>query len=175
MGGCSETHCRLGERLVVVGRSGHFSRRQVGRFHRGADAEAPYHGFIDKPVNGRWHIYPEMAAAGLWTTASDLARFAIGIQQSLAGESNPVISQSMSRQMLTDQGESDGLGVFLQGTGEALRFVHNGRDEGFDAVMMAYASRGQGAVILINANDDTGALARVLEAIAHEYHWRDFH
>lgn len=141
---------------------------------RAADTATGYYG-DGKPVNGRWHIYPEMAAAGLWTTASDLARFAIGIQQSLAGESNPVISQSMSRQMLTDQGESDGLGVFLQGTGEALRFVHNGRDEGFDAVMMAYASRGQGAVVLINANDDSGALARVLEAIAHEYHWRDFH
>src|SRR6266571_2072321 len=41
-----------------------------------------------KQVEGKWHIYPEMAAAGLWTTASDLARFAIGIQQALAGKSN---------------------------------------------------------------------------------------
>jgi len=32
-----------------------------------------------RPVAGGWHVYPEMAAAGLWTTASDLARFAIGI------------------------------------------------------------------------------------------------
>ena len=56
-----------------------------------------------KQVESKWHIYPEMAAAGLWTTASDLARFAIGIQQALAGKSNPVISQSMTRQMLTAQ------------------------------------------------------------------------
>ncbi len=28
-----------------------------------------------EPVQGRWHIYPEMATAGLWTTASDLALF----------------------------------------------------------------------------------------------------
>jgi CubicO group peptidase (beta-lactamase class C family) len=141
---------------------------------RAGDTAAGYYG-NGKPVKGRWHVYPEMAAAGLWTTASDLARFAIGIQQSLAGESNPVISQSMTRQMLTDQGESDGLGVFLLGKGETLRFVHNGRDEGFDAVMMAYAKGGQGAVILINVNDDSGVVARVLEAIAHEYHWPDFH
>jgi hypothetical protein len=81
----------------------------------------------------------------------------------------------MTRQMLTDQNESDGLGVFLKGSGETLRFVHNGRDEGFDSVLMAYAKSGQGAVIQLNVNDDSGALGRVLEAIAHEYHWPDFH
>ena len=116
-----------------------------------------------------------MAAAGLWTTASDLASFAIGIQRSLKAESNPVISQSTTRQMVTDQGEMDGLGVFLLGKGETLRFVHNGRDEGFDAIMTGYALRGQGAVILINVNDDSGPIARILEAIAHEYQWPDFH
>jgi len=77
--------------------------------------------------------------------------------------------------MVTDQGEMDGLGVFLLGKGETLRFVHNGRDEGFDAIMTGYALRGQGAVILINVNDDSGAIARILEAIAHEYQWPDFH
>src|SRR5262249_43707111 len=41
-------------------------------------------------VQGHWHVYPEMAAAGLWTTPSDLARFAISVQESLAGASNPV-------------------------------------------------------------------------------------
>jgi hypothetical protein len=41
--------------------------------------------------------------------------------------------------------------------------------------MTGYALRGQGAVILINVNDDSGAITRVLEAIAHEYHWPDFH
>ena len=41
--------------------------------------------------------------------------------------------------------------------------------------MVAYANRGQGAVILINSNDDSGGLDRVLDAVAHEYHWPDFH
>ena len=128
-----------------------------------------------KVVEGKWHIYPELAAAGLWTTPCDLARFAIGIQRTLAGTTNLVISPSMMREMLTDQGESDGLGVFLIGQGATQRFVHNGRDEGFDAVMMGYARTGQGAAILINANDDSGLLGRVLEAIARDYHWPDFH
>ena len=124
-----------------------------------------------EPVKGRWHVYPEMAAAGLWTTASDLARFAIGVQQSLAGKSDSMISQAMARQMLSNQKDMDGLGVFLHGEGETLRFFHAGRDEGFDATMVAYAETGQGAVVMINANDDSGANQRVLEAIAQEYDW----
>ncbi|MEY2510956.1 MAG: hypothetical protein QOE26_1719, partial [Verrucomicrobiota bacterium] len=60
-----------------------------------------YGGIFGQSVNEGWHVYPEMAPAGLWTTAGDLARFAIGIQSSVAGHSNRVISQSLTRQMLT--------------------------------------------------------------------------
>jgi CubicO group peptidase (beta-lactamase class C family) len=124
-----------------------------------------------RAVPGRWHIYPEMAPAGLWTTASDLARFDIGIQQAIAGKSNSVISQSMARQMLTQQKDNAGLGLFLQGTGEKLVFMHNGRDEGFDAEMVAFANTGKGAVVMINANDDSGVSKEIIEAIGKEYHW----
>ena len=91
-----------------------------------------------KAVEGQWHIYPKMAAAGLWTTASDLARFAMGIQQSLAGDPNAVLSQSTAREMVTRQIDDDGLGVFLQGKEKSLRFSHNGRNEGFDADLVAW-------------------------------------
>ena len=126
------------------------------------------------PVKGRWHIYPEMAAAGLWTTPSDLARFAIGVQEALAGKSDQVLSRRMARQMLTDQKDHDGLGVFLEGSGQALRFGHGGRDKGFDAQLIAYAETGQGAAIMINANDNSRMISRILESIAREYHWPDY-
>jgi len=124
-----------------------------------------------KEVKGRFHIYPEMAAAGLWTTASDLARVAIGIQKALAGQANPVISQSMARKMLTAEKGSSGLGWGVQGSGNTLRFSHGGRDEGFDALVTAYAEVGSGAVVLINANENSGAVKRVVEAIAQQYQW----
>src|SRR5215471_1699509 len=123
-----------------------------------------------KQVKGKWHIYPEMAAAGLWTTPSDLARFAITVQQGLAGKSNPGISRSMIRQMLTVQKGHWGLGLLLAGRGKLLRFSHHGRDEGFDTFMMAYAESGQGVVIMINANDDSGAVVRIAEAVSQQYH-----
>jgi CubicO group peptidase (beta-lactamase class C family) len=95
-----------------------------------------------RAVPGGWHIYPEMAAAdGLWMTASDLARFIIAIQKAAAGESNPVLSQAMTRLMLTRQMANGGLGLFLEGTKTTL-FMHEGRDEGFDALMLGYVDAG---------------------------------
>ncbi|QMW03305.1 serine hydrolase [Spirosoma foliorum] len=125
-------------------------------------------------VKGRWHIYPEMAAAGLWTTPSDLARFAIGIQSSFAGKPGSVLSKSMTQQMLTDQKDKDGLGVFLEGEGSTMRFGHNGRDEGFDAFMTAGAETGQGLVIMINANDNSRMMGLITEEVAKQYHWPDY-
>jgi CubicO group peptidase (beta-lactamase class C family) len=124
-----------------------------------------------KEVKGKWHIYPEMAAAGLWTTPSDLARFAISIQEALAAKSNPVISPAMTRQMLTVQKDNDGLGLFLFGSGKKLRFEHEGRNDGFDTLLVADAESGHGVVIMINANDNSGPLNRMVEAIRTEYHW----
>ena len=127
-----------------------------------------------KPVKGKWHIYPEMAAAGLWTTPSDLARFAIGVQEALAGKSGKTLSPVMARQMLTEEKNNYGLGVSVEGSGTALRFGHGGRDQGFDARLVAYAETGQGAAVMINANDNSGLQSRILEAIAREYRWPDY-
>jgi CubicO group peptidase (beta-lactamase class C family) len=125
-------------------------------------------------VAGKWHIYPEMAAAGLWTTPSDLARFAIGVQEALAGKSDRTLTKAMARQMLTEEKNAYGLGVGLQGGGSTLRFGHGGRDEGFDAQLVAYAETGQGAAIMINANDNSRMVSRILEVIAREYRWPDY-
>jgi CubicO group peptidase (beta-lactamase class C family) len=131
-------------------------------------------GFTDaprRPVEGRWHIKPELAAGGLWTTAGDLARFLLGIQRSLAGTSNPVISQSMTRQMLTKQKEDSGLGFFLGGD-DPPRFGHNGSNPGFNAVTLALCDSGEGAVFLMNANTDIETLKNILVgAVIEQYHW----
>ncbi|HVZ61500.1 MAG TPA: serine hydrolase domain-containing protein, partial [Terriglobales bacterium] len=136
-----------------------------------AAAAATGYGADGRAVDGKWHIYPELAAAGLWTTATDLARFAMGIQRSLAGTANPVLPQALTGEMLTDQGDHDGLGLFLQASGKDLRFWHSGRNDGFDTLLMALAHRGDGAVVMINRNDDSHALAAIFRRIAQEYHW----
>jgi CubicO group peptidase (beta-lactamase class C family) len=130
-------------------------------------------------VEGRWHVYPELAAAGLWTTASDLARFAIGVQQAMAGASHAVISPEMAREMLTGRmlseeslsglKEDDGLGVFVAGEGQSQLFSHGGGTKGFVAMVVAYTRTGQGAVVMMNTDDDSNF--RILQRIAEIYHW----
>jgi CubicO group peptidase (beta-lactamase class C family) len=123
-------------------------------------------------VDGKWHVYPEMAAAGLWTTPTDLARFAIGVQQALAGKSK-VLSADLTRQMLTEQKPGQGLGFGLAGSGPTLRFSHGGRDEGFDAYLVAFAEGGDGLVLMINANDNSRMLRRIINYVAKKYNWPD--
>ena len=125
------------------------------------------------PVEGRWRILPESAAGGLWTTAGDLARFLIGIQQALAGTSTPVISQSMARQMVTAQKNDAALGFFVGGSPH--RFGHNGTNRGFHAVTVAFSDSGEGAVILMNANTDIEPLKDILiEAVGTQYKWSGY-
>jgi len=126
------------------------------------------------PVDGKYRTYPELAAAGLWTTPADLSRFAIGIQDALAGKSHSVISQATAQQMLKRQIENDGLGVFVEGEGQALQFTHSGANEGFQCILVAYARAGQGAVVMTNSDSGNRLISEFLRAISHEYGWPDF-
>ena len=51
-----------------------------------------------------WHVYPEQAAAGLWTTPSDLAKFIIEIQSAVRGHGGSLLSQQSARDMITPVG-----------------------------------------------------------------------
>ncbi len=137
------------------------------------DQAASGHDTDGKTIAGRYHTYPELAAAGLWTTPTDLARFAIAVQQAAAGKSS-TLSQSTAKQMLTVQKGSYGLGLSLVRSGHAARFGHGGSNAGFQCQMTAYAETGQGAVVMTNG-DQGGRLAQeILRAIATEYAWPDY-
>ena len=124
-----------------------------------------------RPVKGKSNIYPELAAAGLWTTPSDLAQFAIEIQKELAGTSNKVLSSSTARLMVTPVMNGYALGLGIDGSGEAVRFGHNGVDFGFEALMVAYEKTGQGAVIMTNGVGGQALCSEIIRGIARVYHW----
>jgi CubicO group peptidase (beta-lactamase class C family) len=89
-----------------------------------------------KEVKGGYHIYPEQAAAGLWTNPTDLAHYVIETQLSLRGKSNKVLSQKMTKLMLTPYIDSSAaLGVFITKEGSEKYFSHGGTDEGFVSIM----------------------------------------
>jgi CubicO group peptidase (beta-lactamase class C family) len=131
-----------------------------------------------KAVAGRWHIYPEMAAAGLWTTPTDLAKFAIEIALSKQGKANHILSEKMTREMLTPQiqaeggGGSVGLGFFVGGQNAPDQFGHNGSDEGFQANLVMFADAGQGLAIMGNSDAFFHVAPYVQDAVAKAYGWK---
>src|SRR6266849_6029464 len=107
-----------------------------------------------KLVHGKWHVYPEMAAAGLWTTPTDLAKFAIEIALSKQGKSNKVLTQKTAEEMLTMQSKNFGILVaeeFLRSLAkeynwkykprprsEFLKLELVGKVQGVDAMLAKY-------------------------------------
>jgi len=126
-----------------------------------------------REVAGKIHVYPEMAAAGLWTTPTDLAKFAIEMQLSLAGRSNKVLTKASVETMTSSVLEDVGLGFFIERHGNALYFGHGGADEGFRAEMLVSKDKGYGMVVM--ANSDNGQILReVIRSVAREYNWDEF-
>lgn len=137
---------------------------------RKARAALP-HDREGKAYAGGPYTYPEMAAAGLWTTPSDLAKFAIGVQQAAAGRAKAVLSPDMARAMLTPVRNDYGLGVEIDVEKNDRAFAHGGSNMGFQNSLYAFVDHGDGAIVMTNG-DNGGALAQgLMRAIATEYGW----
>jgi CubicO group peptidase (beta-lactamase class C family) len=128
-----------------------------------------------KEVKGKHHIYPEQAAAGLWTNPTDLAKYIIETQLSLQGKSNKVVSPEMTRLRLTPYIDSSAaLGVFIIKKGNEKYFNHDGSDEGFVAAYFGSMENGNGAVVMANT-DNWSLLSEVINSLAAVYNWKDFY
>ncbi len=125
-------------------------------------------------VPGKRHTYPEMAAAGLWTTPTDLARFAIAAQRSLHGEPGGVLKPETAREQLTPVLGSAALGFFVRNEDGATYFEHGGADEGFQALFVASRDGGYGAVVMANSDNGSALGEEILRAIATEYEWEGY-
>jgi CubicO group peptidase (beta-lactamase class C family) len=119
-----------------------------------------------------WHVYPEQAAAGLWTTPTDLARFAIEVQLSLLGNSNRVLSQTTVREMATPVGVGPfAVGFQIAKEGEGWYFMHGGSNWGFQCDLIAHRVHGYGAVIMTNGNGGGPLIQQLRRLIQQEYKW----
>jgi CubicO group peptidase (beta-lactamase class C family) len=132
------------------------------------------------PFEGERRHFPLLAAGGLWTTPSDLARFTLEIMQAYNGQADTVISKEMAREMLTPQintpneplSDSYGLGFHLAGEGQELVAHHTGGTWGSTSLLWFYPETGQGAVIMTNSATGHGLIRfEILLSIAQEYGW----
>ncbi len=168
------THAELMQKYVL-GPAGmqHSTYQQPLPPHRHAEASAA-HKPDGKPIAGKWHTYPEQAAAGLWTTPSDLCRYVIAVQRSYLGKPGAVLSPEIAKEMLRVQFGSFGLGPQIQGEGQSLSFSHGGSNEGFRCEMMGYAHTGQGIAVMTNSDNGGSLCQEILRAAALAYGWQDY-
>ena len=143
-------------------------------------ADAAYGHEKDVAVAGRGNVYPELGAAGLWSTPTDLATWAIAMRDALTGQSTKFLSQATASQIISSAvpgrsaQERAGLGLFLNGGGESLSFSHGGQNEGFVTEVRMSLNSGQGVAIMVNTGEGgVGLLREILLAIGAEFGWPD--
>lgn len=125
------------------------------------------------PIAGKIHVYPEMAAAGLWTTPTDLAKFAIETQLSLAGRPTKILKRESVEKMTTAFLDGVGHGFFIEPHGKAIYYGHGGSNEGFRCELVVSRDKGYGVAVMVNS--DNGQIIReVIGAVAQEYGWDEF-
>jgi CubicO group peptidase (beta-lactamase class C family) len=122
-------------------------------------------------IKGLWHNYSEKAAAGLWTTPTDLAKYCIEVQEVLAGKDNGIVSRETIEMMLSEELNGWGLGPALKWQGDSLIFQHGGKNEGFTTQMMAFAYQGDGVVIMTNADKGRPLINEILQSLSGYYGW----
>lgn len=124
-------------------------------------------------VPGQWHLYPESAAAGLWTTPTELGRFMLDIQNTFSGKTNTILSTATVKKMLVRQPNSPvGLGLFIDQIQPTItEFSHTGYNRGFISAFVGFTSVDQGAIIMTNSENGGNLIPEIIDSIAASYNW----
>jgi len=141
----------------------------------GAQAEDAATGTLadGTPIPGGWRLYPEQAAAGLWSTPADLARFGIELVRSMRGEPGALLARDTANEMMRRQVGAWGLGVELSPEGAPRKFSHTGAPVGYRTLWLMFPDTCQGATIMTNADEGMTLAYEIARAVADQYGWPD--
>lgn len=135
------------------------------------DRAATGHRAGGAAVAGNWHVYPEQAAAGLWTTPGDLLRVALEVQRAVDGRGT-ILTRASAGAILTHGPVGDiGIGFFSSGEGKTRRFCHGGGNEGFKSVLDAYVEHGDGVAVMANGDAGSALIDEIVGAVVREEGW----
>ena len=120
----------------------------------------------------KWHVYPELAAAGLWTTSPDLARFGIELQKSIQGRSNRVLNRAMANEMASPVGVGPfAIGMSMSKRGEGWYLDHGGSNWGFQSLLLVHKIKGYGFAIMTNGDAGGRLIGELQQRVAAAYKW----
>ncbi len=139
-----------------------------------ADNVAVGHRPDGSRVQGGWHRFVQLGAAGLWTTAIEFGRILAEVHRAWCGRST-LLSQCSAREMLSrPYGDQRGLGPMVYGDEDNPRFFHDGDNQGYHCGATFYAGSGQGAVVMTNGDLGPALWREVFGAIAQACGWRGY-
>lgn len=124
-----------------------------------------------KSMDAKWHVYPEQAAAGLWTTPSDLAKLGIEVQKALRGESK-LLSRGTALEMVAPTGTgSFAIGFGIEKRGEGWYFIHSGSNWGFLSDLVMHRLKGYGVVVMTNSDSGEEVITEIETRVAAAEDW----
>ena len=137
------------------------------------DAEAARaHSWEGRSMDAKWHVYPEQAAAGLWSTAADLARFVIEVQRALRDPAGRVLSPMSAREMVTPVGMGPyAVGLRVGQRGDGWYFGHAGSNWGFRCRLIGHFRKGYGMAAMTNGENGIPVLDEIEARVASAYDW----
>ncbi|MEM6516616.1 MAG: serine hydrolase domain-containing protein [Bacteroidota bacterium] len=121
--------------------------------------------------NKKYHIYPEKAAAGPWTTAEDLAKLVIAIQSAINKQDKAILNQELITEFITPQINQKGLGNNLKGIEKPKAFWHSGQNLGFTGLLYGLIEEGEGAIVLVNSEGGEILIQEFITSVANAYDW----
>lgn len=136
---------------------------------RGLAANA--HDEIGQSFPESWYVIPEIVAAGLWTSPTDLGSFIVAMHSSIIGNKNSPIPPEISKIMLTPYLENFGLGTRTGGVEKNKWFSHGGDNRGYKALLVGYPYLGEGLVIMTNSDSGFPLVQEIFKAIADYLKW----
>lgn len=128
-----------------------------------------------EPIPYRYSSTASLGAGGIWTTASDYARFLIAGREAAHGKRPDFLCHDLAAAMMERPGNNEfGLGWSLVGEGEARRFGHGGSNPGYQCESLLYEAGGNGAVVLTNAESGLIFYWEIFNGLADRYNWPGF-
>lgn len=120
-------------------------------------------------IDGGYRLYPELAAAGLWTTPTDLCRLSDNILRSLRGEADAILHPETALRMTLPVAGPSGLGIFVADDGVLF---HAGFNAGFVSLLLADPESQTSVAIMVNSEADPDVLARLFDSVPAPFPFR---
>nr|WP_315483511.1 serine hydrolase domain-containing protein [uncultured Undibacterium sp.] len=119
-----------------------------------------------------WHVYPELATSGLWTTPSDLAKAIIAMQNALLGKDESLLTQQSAREMITPVSVGRfGIGWSISQRNNGWYFSHSGANWGYRAWAIGHIRKGYGLVVMTNSDSGMALINQVADRVESAYGW----